>query len=418
MAALPVVVADSLSRLPLPGAPVYDRKGTLIGLSDDYGHLPELSADDFPVKLRYMGFKDKFAGSDEGDTIFMSDNAILLRELVVDSKQRKLLHMIAYVREFSTLSSYADTVFLFREKMVDYMLAPDEKMRFKGWRQPRVLTSKSYYRFTNFWGLDSVSDRCNHHFSWTDWAGIAPDVTLPAPFLEGEKKFVRRGKYSPAETWNLGDGCVNVEIDALADSAARKWVPGLAFFFRDDVDFQRLRVNYDYDYVAGETLTALDLNGYSVDIESTGRGHCMFMFNRANVPFSVTSRADITILSKDFVTQKEARKWEKLKLDEASFAIYEPADAPELEPAVLSLIARVNAIDHESTRLDFVADRRLAGRRNIKVNAGKLVLRRFKEMFGIDNIAANIKWQKQWRNFRRMQVKLNRAMADSVPARW
>lgn len=79
--------------------------------------------------------------------------------------------MLAYVREYSTLSTYSDTVTLFREKMVDFMIVPDRKMKFRGWTSPRLLTSRSYYRFTDGEGLDSVSDRFNNHLHGrTGWA--------------------------------------------------------------------------------------------------------------------------------------------------------------------------------------------------------------------------------------------------------
>ena len=80
--------------------------------------------------------------------------ATVLPEVLVVSGHKKLLHLLAYVREYSTMTTYTDTVFLFREKMVDYML-PAGKVDFKGWSTPRVLTSRSYYRFSNSHGLRS-----------------------------------------------------------------------------------------------------------------------------------------------------------------------------------------------------------------------------------------------------------------------
>lgn len=70
-----------------------------------------------------------------------------LPEVVVVSKNNKVLHMLAYLREYSTMTTFTDTVFLFREKMVDFML-PSRGIRYKGWKTPRVLTSRSYFRFT------------------------------------------------------------------------------------------------------------------------------------------------------------------------------------------------------------------------------------------------------------------------------
>ena len=91
-----------------------------------------------------------------------------LPELTVNPGKRKIIHILAYVREYSSMASWNDTVFLFREKMVDYMLPANNKVKFKGWLSPRILSSRSYYRFPNSNGLDSVSDVYRLYFSWGD----------------------------------------------------------------------------------------------------------------------------------------------------------------------------------------------------------------------------------------------------------
>lgn len=143
------VVADGATRSPLPFASVIDRKGKVVGVSDSQGRLPEVSAASYPLTLRYIGFKDRKLSTTPTDTVFMQESSAELPEVVVDSRKHKLLHVLAYVREYSTLSTYYDTVFLFREKMVDYMLPPATRVKFGGWSAPRTLTSRSYYRFTN-----------------------------------------------------------------------------------------------------------------------------------------------------------------------------------------------------------------------------------------------------------------------------
>lgn len=68
--------------------------------------------------------------SEVSDTVFLRESKAQLSEIVVESRRHKVLHMLAYVREYSTMTSYTDTVFLFREKMVDYMLTPDGSVKF------------------------------------------------------------------------------------------------------------------------------------------------------------------------------------------------------------------------------------------------------------------------------------------------
>lgn len=413
------VVADSMSRRPLPNASVFDRHGKFTGSCRSDGRLPHIPATDYPVTIRYMGFKEHVLSDAAcSDTIFLQELITELPEVVIESRQHKLLHILAYVREYSTLSTYTDTVFLFREKMVDYMLPSEKKVRFKGWTSPRVITSKSYYRFTNAKGLDSVSDRCSHHFSWADWVGIVPAAKLPSRLcgIENGTDTIK-GKYSPTETW-VKNGCrVTLDVNVMADTASRKWVPNLSLFFRDDIDFEQFKVRFNYDDIVGDILSPIDLTGYSFNIESNGRGHGLFRFNRHNEPFFVSSYAEVYIIDKEYITLKEAKKWDRRDAGNAEIEIFEPAEAPALQPSIQMLVDRVNAVDHDLVRLDFTPDERLAGRKIKKMNIGQRVLNRVKQMFGIDNVNAERKWRRQWNDFSKSQSQKNNRSADEEQSR-
>ncbi len=338
-----------------------------------------------------------------------------LPEVVVESRQNKLLHMLAYVREYSTLSTYTDTVILFREKMVDYMLPARRKSKFKGWTYPRILNAKSYYRFINSSGLDSVSDRCNHHFSWADWVGVAPESAIPGRLVGADVDTdTVIGKYSPVEIWLRDEDRMRLDVDVLADNGGRKWVPNLSLFFRDGIDFERFCIRFDFENVAGRNVAPVDLAGYSFNIESKGRGHPMFMFNRFDEPYFVTTRAEVYFIDKEYVTAKEAKKWERCEfLGDDDLAMFEPADAPELDADIRNLIDRVNSVDHTLTRLSFTPDRRLVGRRVEKVSVGQAILSRIKQMFGLDSFIGERKRNKGWREFRRRQIDRNSSKSSS-----
>ena len=405
-----VVVADSISHIPLPNASVYNCEGDAVGVSDGNGVLPALSMDNFPIVIRYIGFDDKIVHYGSRDTVFMAEIISELPEMVVESRKQRLLHVLAYVREYSTLSTYTDTVFLFREKMVDYMLPSDERMKFRGWSTPRILTSKSYYRFANDAGLDSVSDVSRHHFSWSDWIGMSMKTALPERLRNASAGTdTVYGKYSPTEIWLRSNDSVSVSVDVLADITSRKWVPDLAGFFRKDLDFERFRLKYDYDYLDGDSLSALNLTGYSFNIESNGRGHSMFRFNRINEPFFVSTSADVYILDKEYISVKEAKKWEKRRFDTEETGIYEPMEAPALSPAILALIDRVDNIDKENIRLDTAPDRRMIckfdGRRNFKI--GHRALSLLKGLTGITAYKSRKNLNRNWSNFRKTQIKKN-----------
>lgn len=408
------VVADSVSRMPLPNASVFDLHGRLIGICKSDGRLPYVSPDDYPVTIRYMGFEEKSVDGPGVDTVFMQEYIAELPEVVVESRQQKLLHMLAYVREYSTLATYSDTVFLFREKMVDYMLPLERKSKFAGWRNPHILTSKSYYRYSDGNGLDSVSDRCNQHFSWADWVGIVP-ATEVAPALRHRDTATDtvRGKYSPTEIWNKNSDRITLDVNVLADTTSRKWVPNLSFFFRDDIDFEQFLIRFNYNNTGGDSIAPADLTGYSFNIASNGRGRGMFMFNRRDEPFFVSTYAEVYFVDKEYITVKEARQWQKLQSGANEMDIYIPDGAPELQPSIIRLMARVSNVDHDNIRLALAPDQRLAGGEVARLNAGQMILKRLKGIFGLDHVAAKRKWKREWNEFRIEQSTRNKKSRDA-----
>lgn len=149
------------------------------------------------------------------------------------------------------------------------------------------------------------------------------------------------------------------------------------------------------------------MSGYSYNIESNGRGHGMFMFNRRDEPFFVSTYAEIYIVDKEYITVSEARKWERRKVETDDMAILEPSDAPELQPYLRELVDRVNSMNHDQTRLAFTPDERLAGRKVVKLNFGQAALQRLKGMLGIDYEVAKRKWSKNWHEFRKGRDRRN-----------
>lgn len=398
------VVADSTTHTSLSGATIFDRKGNAIGVSDKRGRVPALSAERYPIVVRYLGYKEKTIPSIDIDTVFLQESIADLPELVIETPRHKVIHILAYMREYSSMTSYTDTVFLFREKMVDYMLVPDRKIKFKGWSNPRVLSSKSYYRFTDNKGLDSVSDVSNHHFSWSDWVGIAGSKPIPGSLkgIETGTDTVK-GKYSPTETWVKKKDRVSVDINVLADKASRQWVPKFYGFYKDDIDYDKFNVRYNYDNVLNDTISPLDISGYSFNIESGGRGHGMFRFNKYDEPYYVTTYAEVYIMDKEYITLKEARKWDNRNFKNKDIDIYEAAEAPTLQPDIKNLVARVDGIDHEKIRLDQTPDRRLIshnlGKQNFSL--GNRVLTLIKDLTGITLYKSRKNMKKRWTDFKK-----------------
>lgn len=403
------VVADSAGRSPLPGASVFDRNGKTIGVCNARGRMPLAAPGDYPLTVRYLGFREKTVDDASADTIFLQEIFTELPEVTVFSKLHQVLHSLAYVREYSTLSTTTDTIFLFREKMVDFMEPAGPHVKFRGWMRPRVLKSKSYYRFTDNWGLDSVSDDSHQHFSWSDWVGLPPSTALsPALRDADEATDTVHSKYTPSEIWTRHNSRVAVSVDVLSDRREQRWTPLLDSFMRQGVEFYDLRLRLNYDNVAGDSVLPRDIARYSYNIESEGRGHDMFMFNSVRESYNVNTYAEVYMLDKEFITVKEARKWEKMNIDTDAITIVQPDDAPELQPSVKMLVARVNSDDKEQKRLAMEPNRRLIGPEARPQTFGGRLLGLFKGMLGITKWRSEKKWDKKWDQFKNEQSRHNR----------
>jgi len=411
------VVADAETGAPLSKASVLDKNGNVLRVSDKNGIVRNVSAEFYPLTIRYMGYEDKTVTQPPKGKVLLERKIRILRETLVDSKQRKLLHILAYARDYSTLTSYTDTVRMFREKMIDFMLPVDDKPIKVKWTTPRILNSRSYYHFTNDSGLDSVSDRCQYYFTWSDW------VSVPPHFRLRENLYNRTsgtdtvfGRHSPAEIWTKHDDKLNISIDLLSDSTERRWLPNIAWYFnKDDVDFEVMKLNLNYDNIVTSNVEPTDLSDFSLEIESRGRGRGMFMFNRSDLPVFVTTHSEVYILDKEFITVKEARKWEKRDFDPSRLLIIEPESAPPLQRSILTLIDRVSRIDAAQIRLERVPDQRLVGRNVIRhtPNLGQRAFTILKMMTGISRIKSKRNREKQWKKFRDEWRSKNKL--DSLP---
>ncbi len=403
------VVVDSLSRNPLANVTIFDRSGKFIGSTTQNGNITCASDADYPLTLRLLGFEDTTIRAAENDTIFLQESHTQLPEVVVLSKQKKMLHILAYIREYATLSTYTDTVTLFREKLVDFMLPTDNNTRYQGWRFPRILSTKSYYRFTNSSGLDSVSDRSNYHFTWSDWIGLPASDRIPSQLTATENiTDTIRGRYGTTEIWVRKNDRVTIDVNVLSDAATRKWVPDIAAFFnKNNVDFERFNMRLNYDDVVSDEVTPLDLTSYSFNIESRGRGHGMFRFNRRDEPFFVTTYTETYLLDKEFISVSDAKKWEHNRPTDVELGIYHPRGITPLQESTIRLIARVEAIDHTSTRLSFEPDERLVAK-HVRRNFGLEVLQRIKQSFGIDYLLGKRNQRRLWKKFLKEQKEINK----------
>ena len=359
------VVTDSLTGERLAKASVFDTRGSLAGICTDDGRLPAVSATAYPLTIRYMGYAPATVERSDTGPVLLRKMEYDLPEIVVESKKRDMLHLIGYVREFSTLTTYSDTVFLFREKTVDFMIPAKRMKKATGWTNPRILDSRSFYHFSNSEGTDSVCPSFGAHFSWADWVGLFRNVAIPDSMRgQDHGTLIIRGRHGPSCIWRRNEEDVTLDVDILAEYDNRKWIPGLAGFIDNGLDLRRMNMRYIFTDVAGDEIFPGNLARMSFHIESNGRGRNLSMFFHPGDPVYVDTYAEIYITDMVYISAAEARKWEKDPHYGETRSLQPPSNAPELHPSVQAIVDRVNSLDYGALRLDRQPDKRYAGKKD------------------------------------------------------
>lgn len=354
------VIVDAVTGDSLPKASVFDKKGNLIGICSDVGELPYVARSSYPISIRYMGYATSTVDKPGQDKVFLKEMAYDLPEMTVNSKDHQVLHLTGYVREYSTLSTYTDTVLLFREKTVDFMIPSKKVKNYKGWLLPRVLASRSYYHITNSEGLDSVSNHYREHFSWSDWVGLFDNTVVPSDIRDKNvATHTDYGKYSPSTIWHKVNDNITLDVDVLSDKNNSKWVPAFADFMATRVDCNRLTLKYRFAGVDSHEVFADNITGLSFNIESNGRGRNLKRTLQTNDPIYVNTYAELYITDREYLSVSRAYKLEKKPPVAEDVGINPPPEAPDLHPAVLALIERVDNFDYNTPRLAEQPDHRL-----------------------------------------------------------
>ncbi len=295
------------------------------------------------------------------------DRATVLPEIVVKPRKYKMLHLIGYVREFSTLSTYYDTIQLFREKTVDFMVPARGGKG--GWLKPRVLASRSYYRFANYEGLDSVSDRFREHFSWSDWAELFSVGEIPGELRAGgfagmSDTVFYRGAAVTAVWHKVDDDSYMLDADLVADGGNRRWLPGFASFLeRENIDFRHLKVKYYFTDVESGHVYPGNVDRFEIDVRSGGRGRDLRNIFHTEDTIYVDTHAEFYITDREYLSSSDAGRWTKSPPRGEAIGIHPPFCVPEVYPLYAEMVERVERIDHAKLRIEAENDKLLIGPR-------------------------------------------------------
>lgn len=260
-----------------------------------------------------------------------------LPEVIVKSRRKNanIMHIAGVVREYSYMQTHFDTVFLFRDKLVDFMIPLPVEKKYTGWKVARTLKCDSYLMFFDYNGKDSVSNTYFINFS------LGNRIALP--------REVRLQDYAVDS--------VRISVNLLDVGNPEVWHPGADSFLKTNTNIDRFDVAYYFDNVDGmNPLLPVYLSKVLYTLESFGPINSIRLPGLASRSFQVNTLCELYITDRSFITVKEAKKYWKHPLLVVEECDFTSVGIPPLRPEIEELVARVNSIDHLKLRLNEVTD--------------------------------------------------------------
>lgn len=336
-------LVDATAGTPLPLASVTDRSGNVVGLTDKTGEIPALGTDRFPVTFNYMGYEPLEVPGPVDADVKMNPRDYDLPEIVITTDSRPLLRLTGYMRELTSVLNETDSVTIFRESMVDF-LVPVKKTKVKGWDKARQLASRTYVRMTDSDGLDSVSAEHEYEFIlWGDKQSLIPDATEIPEAIRG-KDFACdtiMGKFGPKAIWWKNGDKVRWYGDALANNKDHKASPLFLKLLGFTADFTELSKSIIFDAPDGDLIKPTDLRQLSLTIDMLGRGKWFKKGFESKSPVNVRSYMELYLTDREFLTEEEGRELKKEPAALETSDIVAPAEAAPLHPAIRVMVGRV-----------------------------------------------------------------------------
>lgn len=337
---------DASTNAPLPLASITDRSGNVVGMTDKSGVIPELQKDRYPITFNYMGYASLQILKPAEDDVKMILQEYELPELVISPGARPLLHLTGYMREVTSVLSSSDSVTIFKESVVDF-LVPVEKTKVKGWNKARELASKTYVRMSNSSGLDSVSTSHEYEFMlWGNRKSLIPSAAKIPDKIKGTEVTCDTvmGKYYPKIIWLKNGDVTRWYGDALANEKNHVTSPWALKLFGLTTDVTEISENFVFETPDGDFIGPSDLRQVSITIDMLAKGKLFKKTLDSSSPVNVRTYMELYLTDREFLSEEEGKSLKKEIPTIESSDILAPTNANPLHPAIMRTVERVNSL--------------------------------------------------------------------------
>lgn len=337
---------DAETKTFLPLASITDRSGNVVGMTDKSGEIPLLPKERYPITFNYMGYEPLQLNKVADEDVKMIQRDIELPEIIIIPGSRPLLHLTGYMREITSILSSSDSVTIFKESIVDF-LVPVEKSKGKGWSKPRELASKTYVRMTNSSGLDSVSTSHEYKFMlWGNRLSLIPHATKIPDKIKGVDLACDTvmGKYYPKIIWWKNGDVTRWHGDALANEKNHVTSPWALKLFGLTTDVTEISENFVFETPDGDFIGPSDLRQVSITIDMLAKGKLFKKTLDSSSPVNVRTYMELYLTDREFLSEEEGKSLKKEIPSIESSGILAPTNANPLHPAIMRTVERVNSL--------------------------------------------------------------------------
>ena len=341
-------LVDRNTRSTLPLASVTDCDGNLVGMTDKQGVIPIISTESYPLTFSCLGYESLEIKMPVNTDISLTPTTYDLPEIVVSPGSHPLLYLTGYVREVSSMFGSSDSVTIYRESIVDFMI-PTGKTRIKGWEKPRELASKTYVRVTRADGTDSVSNHIgeNYILCANRFANIPSSIKIPDPLLKNSSTAADTlmGKYGPKRIWQKNGEVLRCRIDGLADFEGHVFTPWPLKALGLTTDITECSHNYAFQSADGIKPAVADMTGFSISLNISIRSKLYRKLFKSSEPICQKSYVEVYITDREYITEEDGKALKKNSPLMTQADVTAPPEASALHPGIRQIIERVESID-------------------------------------------------------------------------
>ena len=337
------IVADRESKEPVIAAAIFASNGTIIGNTDVNGNTPKLSTRDFPITIKCLGYKQKL-GLALRDTIFMEQDFHELGEVIVTPRQRPIMNVLCYIREYTSGGTTTDTIQYFAEHMAMFYIPREKVKGFKARNSPQVLSSKLYQRNIKN-GKDSVFEPEHRpdDISWLDIVSYPEkDIIETDRIKQGAATDTIMGKHHVKTIARKTDKFYFESTDLLADKKDHRMSPFIFKMLGMTIDFNEMTMSRAYTANNKSEYKPEEMLSSTLSMEVVGRGKWIKKAFQSKDPVTMNGLFEIYPIRIDFITVDEANRM--LNGDMPKIVFQKSKLASPLPSGIQNIIDRVNGL--------------------------------------------------------------------------